>query len=206
MRTATSIVCDGGRPILTWGVPLALLLVVFVGAPATLVAQEAHAAPEQEHAEQAGEAHEATEEHGEEHAEEHGEHFHKNHIALFVGSTEAEEHHGEKGDRDFTLGVDYERRLSSLFGIGGMFDWVVEGRREFLVGPIGFIHPYKGLKFYAAPCYQHIREGDKDDFVFRIGGTWDFEVGKYSVGPHLIYDFASEQDFFVFGVGIGRGF
>lgn len=199
MRSAANMGGDGVRPIPSWVVPLALALMVVVGAPATLDAQETHAEP-------AGEAHQAAEEHGEEHGQEHGEHFHANHLALFIGSTEAEEHHGEKGDRDFTLGVDYERRLSSLFGIGGMFDWVVEGRREWLLGPIGFLHPYKGLKFFAAPCYQHIREGEEDEFVFRIGAGWDFEIGKYALTPELIYDFASEQNFFVFGVAIGRGF
>ena len=104
-------------------VTLVLLMLVLVGATATLDAQEIHGEPDQEHAEMAGEAPETAEEH----AEEHGEHFHKNHLALFIGSTEAEEHHGEKGDPDFTLGVDYERRLSPLFGVGGMFDWVPEG-------------------------------------------------------------------------------
>jgi len=178
-----------------WVATLALALLGIVGAPATLDAQETHGEP-------AGEALEASEEH----AEEHGEHFHANHLSLFIGATEAEEHHGEKGDPDFTLGVDYERRLSQLWGVGGMIDWVVEGRREWLIGPIGFVHPYKGLKFFAAPCYQHIREGAKDEFVFRLGAAWDFEVGKYSIAPNVIYDFADEHDFLVLGVTIGRGF
>ena len=67
------------------------------------------------------------------------EHHHKNHIALFIGSTEGEAEEGEKEDRDFTLGVDYERRLTELIGIGGLYDWVAEGRREFLIGmPVFF--------------------------------------------------------------------
>jgi hypothetical protein len=180
-------------------VMLVLVMVVIAGSSATLDAQETHGEP-------AGEDHDATEEHGEQHGEHHGEHFHKNHLAVFVGSTEAEEHHGEKGDPDFTLGVDYERRLSPLFGVGGMFDWVVEGRREWLIGPIGFLHPYKGLKFFAAPCYQHIREGEEDNFVVRLGAAWDFEIGKYSIAPNVIYEFAGEHDFLVLGLTIGRGF
>ena len=183
-------------------VALLFVMVAFVGAPATLDAQETHGESEQERAEQTGESHEAIEEYG----EEHGKHLHKHHLAVFVGSTEAEEHHGEKGDPDFTLGVDYEHRLSSLFGVGGMFDWVVEGRREFLLGPIGFLHPYKGLKLFAAPCYQRIREGEEGNFVFRVGAAWDFEIGKYSLAPNVIYDFAGEHGFLVLGVTLGRGF
>jgi len=183
------------RPIV---VALMLVTAMVAGLPATIDAQETNREPGQEHAEPAGNAHEA--------AEEPGEHFHKNHLALFFGATEAEEHHGEKGDPDFTVGVDFERRLSPLFGVGGLFDWVVEGRREFLIGPIGFLHPSKGLKLFAAPCYQHIREGDEDNFVLRVGAAWDFEIGKYSLAPNVIYDFAGEHDFLVLGVTIGRGF
>jgi hypothetical protein len=180
-------------------VTLVLVMVVIAGSSATLDAQETHGEP-------AGVARDATEEHGEESGEEHGEHLHKHHLAVFVGSTEAEEHHGEKGDPDFTVGVDYERRLSPTFGVGGMFDWVVEGRREWLIGPMGFLHPYKGLKLFAAPCYQHIREGEEDNVVIRLGASWDFEVGKYSIAPSVIYDFADEHNFLVLGVTVGRGF
>jgi hypothetical protein len=141
-----------------------------------------------------------------EHAEEHEEHYHENHMALFVGSTEAEEHHGEKGDPDFTIGLDYERRLNKLFGLGAFAEWVAEGNREYLLGPMVFLHPYKGAKLYAAPCYQHIQESGTDNFVFRVGASWDFEFGEYSVGPNVIYDFADEQDLLVLGVGFGVGF
>lgn len=190
------------RRLVILATAIALVMVVFVATPVSLAAHETQA---QERAETA-ESHGATEEYAEEHGEEHGEHFHKNHLAVFIGATEAEEHHGEKGDPDFTLGVDYERRLSPLFGVGGMFDWVAEGNREFLVGPIGFLHPFGGLKLFAAPCYQHVRESGEDNFVFRTGVAWDFEIGKYSIAPNVIYDFADEQDFLVLGVTIGRGF
>jgi len=183
------------RNAANWLGAVALVTVVTAGTTPSLAAQGTH---EQERSE-TGESHEEA-------IEEHGEHLHKNHLALFIGATEAEEHHGEKGDPDFTLGVDYERRLSPLFGVGGMVDWVVEGRREFLLGPIGFLHPYKGLKLFAAPCYQRIREGEEDNFVFRVGAAWDFEIGKYSLAPNVIYDFAGEHNFLVLGVTIGKGF
>lgn len=193
----------------SWLGSLSVALVITLASPVKVLAQEhepQEAATEQH--EVSGEQHESAEGHGE-------EHLHKHHFAVFVGSTEPESHHGDghgesegggSDDRDFTLGFDYERRLSKLWGFGGMFDWVVEGRREYLIGPIGFLHAWRGLRLYAAPCYQHIREGDDDNFVFRVGGTWDFEVGKYTIGPHIIYDFADGQDFLVFGVGFGWGF
>ncbi len=158
------------------------------------------------------------EEHGEEH------HLHKHHIGVFLGATEGIEEHGEehggdgnvdphsegssdgKDDPGFTIGFDYERRFTQLFGFGGMIDWVVEGNREWLIGPIAFLHPVGGAKLYAAPCFERVTDTSTNEFVFRVGASWDFEVGKYSVGPHLIYDFSDEHDLWVVGIGIGRGF
>ena len=186
-----------------WQAIITLSLLVAVSNPGVGFPQETeHHEPAAEH-EATGEKHEAEAASGESHGE---GHLHKHHVALFVGSTEAEEHHGEKGDPDFTLGFDYERRLSRLFGIGGRLDWVAEGRREVLIGPIGFLHASKGLRLYAAPCYQREREGCQDNFVLRVGGTWDFHIGRYVIGPHVIYDFGEEHNFLVLGVGFGRGF
>jgi len=201
LKIVRSAARRGAWPAARWLGAVALFSIATVAAPEQLVAQETQEAPEQEHHEQAGEHHEAAEGHGE-------EHFHKNHVALFVGSTEAEEHHGEKEDRDFTLGIDYERWLNKWFGAGAMLDFVVEGRREYLVGPLFILHAGKGAKFFAAPCYQSVRESGEDNFVFRTGFGWDFFVGKgkYSVFPSVYYDFAEGQDFFVFGVGFGMGF
>lgn len=153
------------------------------------------------------EAHESSDEH-EGATEEHGEsHHHKNHFAVFVGTTEAEEHHGEKADPDFTFGVDYERRINDWFGAGALLDIVIEGKREFLVGPLFILHAGKSAKFFAAPCYQKVSETGHYGLVFRTGFSWDFHLGrKYTIFPAVYYDFAEEQNFLVLGVGFGLGF
>jgi opacity protein-like surface antigen len=180
-------------------IALASLLAMGLGGVA-FAAQ--HSQPEEEPAQQ---AHGQLGEQGE--VEGHGgEHHHKNHVAFFLGSTEAEEHHGEQGDRDFTIGVDYERRLSRVLGVGGLLDWVVEGRREFLLGVPVFLHAGKHAKFQLAPCYQRIRETSDDEFVFRTGFMWDFYVGSLSLAPTVFYDFTDGQDFLVVGLSIGTGF
>jgi hypothetical protein len=183
------------RSAACWLGVLALSMLMSAVAPAPIVAEE------QGTQESTSEHEGAAEEHGE-------EHFHKNHVAVFVGSTEAEEHHGEKADPDFTVGFDYERRFNKWFGAGAMLDFVVEGWREYLAGPLFILHAGKGAKLFAAPCYQSVREGGEDNFVFRSGFGWDFFFGKgkYSVFPSVYYDFAEGQDFLVLGVGFGMGF
>ena len=230
MKPTESGLRRGLQPMGSWLGVFVVALIIGVSSPALIFAeeQEAHEATGEQH-EAAGEQHEGVEEHGEVHGEAHGEehHFHKNHFGVFVGSTEGVEQHGEehgdtghgdghgevtsegssggKDDPDFTIGLDYERRLTKLIGIGGMVDFVVEGRREYLLGPIGFLHPFKSSKFFAAPLAERVRETGDWEFVFRVGGLWEFHVGKFSVAPFT----GSEGDVAalhcILGVAFGRG-
>ena len=81
-------------------------------------------------------------------------------------------------------------------------------RSEYLVGPLFILHAGGHARFFAAPCYQAVRESGEDDFVFRTGFAWDFFLGngKYTIFPSIYCDFAEGQDFLVIGVGFGMGF
>ncbi len=69
-----------------------------------------------------------------------GHYFHKNHVSMFLGSTQSEKHHGERDDPGFSIGLDYERRLNQAVGVGLLVDWVAEGSREYLIGVPLFLH------------------------------------------------------------------
>ena len=174
-----------------------LLCLIVVPGPAAAQHEEG-----EEHA--ASEENEAIGEHGEE-GEHDGHEFHRNHVVLFLGFTEGEEHHGEKGNPDFTIGFDYERRLSKRFGFGGMVDWVVEGNREWLVGVPAFIHIAKNGKFTLSPAVHRVRETEETEFLFRFGFNWNFKVGKFTLAPFIAYDVTEGQDFTILGAAIGKG-
>ncbi len=212
------------RPAAIWLGILAVAMIL-MASPAWVGAQEhgQHEATGEQH-EETGEEHAADEEHGEAHGEEH--HFHKHHFAAILSLTEAVEEHGGdhgdghgdphsegssggKDDPDTTIGFDYERRFTRLFGFGGMVDWVAEGRREFLFGPIAFLHPFASSKFWLAPLAERVRETGDWDLVWRIGAGWDFAVGKsgkYSIAPNASYDITGEHELWVVGVAFGIGF
>lgn len=226
---STFIGWSGGWRFSSWLGVAVMLAAVLLASPVALVAEE-HGTSEGQH-EATGESHEASgeedaasEEHGEAHGEEH--HLHKHHFAVILSSTEAVEEHGDthngdghgephsegsssgKDDPDFTVGFDYERRLTQLFGVGGMIDWVVEGRREFLLGPIAFLHPFAGSKFWLAPLAERVRETGDWDLVWRIGAGWDFPIGKsgkYTISPNVSYDITDEHELWVLGVAFGIG-
>jgi hypothetical protein len=198
-----------------WLAIVVAALAILVVAPLQLSAQE------HESGEPVGEHEGTTEEHREAHEE--GRHLHKHHLAVIISATEAVEEHGDehdgnghsegssdsKDDPDFTIGFDYERRFTQLFGFGGMIDWIAEGRREFLFGPIGVLHPFKGSKFWVAPLAERVRETGDWGLVVRVGTGWDIPIGKsgkYSIAPNINYDISDEHQLWVVGVAIGKGF
>ena len=140
----------------------------------------------------------AEEDHGKSH------HFHKNHFALFLGTTQPADHSGI-ADAAFTVGIDYERRLNRRIGVGFLADVVTGGNREFLVGLPMFLHVGKRAKFQLAPGWHKVAEGQEKGLVWRTGFLWDFEVGKNTVSPSIYYDITEHDNLFVVGVGIGKG-
>ena len=71
----------------------------------------------------------------EEHAEAH--HFHQNHLGLtFSGTTSLEEGRGTH----FTIGADYERRLSEVWGVGVIGELIFAHNTEYLFAlPVFFM-------------------------------------------------------------------
>jgi len=150
--------------------------------------------------------------------EEHGHkgkgHTHRHHVALFLGGAhgETEIEQGEHGESNhstksadaFTVGLDYEYRLSSVFGIGGLVEYA--GGDLEATGVLGalFIHPVGGLKFILAPGVEH--EGGHNKFLFRTGVYYDFFFGKFSVSPNFNVDFVDGDENLVYGVSFGYGF
>jgi len=132
---------------------------------------------------------------------------HRNHLSAFVGGTEAEDTNtAEKANPEFTLGIDYERRLNRLLGAGGLLEWVAAGERETLLGASLYIHAGRHAKFLVAPCIQGEREHGHSEFVGRFGFAYDFEVRRLTIAPALNIDFAESHEFLVLGVNVGWGF
>jgi hypothetical protein len=70
--------------------------------------------------------------------------FHKNHLSLFTGVT-TESNDGSTSTA-FSLGLDYERRLNHLVGLGLGGELVLGGdEREALLGLLLSLHPASGL-------------------------------------------------------------
>jgi hypothetical protein len=150
---------------------------------------------------------------------------HANELGAFFGGT------SESDDTHFTIGLEYERRLSERLAlivvaehVNGIDAWV-------FLAPLAF-RPFRQLPLtlYAGPgvetkvpepeaedagstddAHETSGEGERETLlVLRAGVGWPFELGRLSVHPQLEVDFAREHDAWktalVFGVAVGFGF
>ncbi len=58
---------------------------------------------------------------------------------------------------------------------------------------------------FPAAVWSAEDSGD-EEFVFRAGFSWDFELKNVVLAPAIFYDFTEGQDFLVLGLNIGNGF
>ena len=142
----------------------------------------------------------ASAEHEGEHAGHGGEHaFHSNVVAAFVGVTSE-----DRREEAFTLGLEYERRFTPVFGLGVVAERAF-GDLDFWVFAVPFAWHNGPWKLYVAPGVE-----DSDDhgseFLFRVGVEYGFEVGNFEVAPQLDIDFVDGEEVLVLGVTIGKGF
>ena len=141
------------------------------------------------------------------------EEYRKNDLGVFTGETAGNDESG------FSIGGDYERRLSFRFGIGADGEWTGGTVREavFLV-PV-YLHITKGLRFGVGPGFAHKYEsageeahgggeaepgghgeGSGTHFLTRLTASYSFEVkSRYSISPSFSVDFTNGHDFTFLG-------
>ncbi len=124
--------------------------------------------------------------------------YEKNMLNVLVGVT-------DEGRRDngATLGLEYERRLSKLFGVGVVAEHVF-GDLDFSVYAVPLFFHTGRWKFVVAPG---IETGDLGtEFLVRVGGDYAFEAGDWEIAPGLDVDFVDGDQVLVIGLSIGKGF
>jgi hypothetical protein len=122
-------------------------------------------------------------------------------IELFIGNTH------DDGEDGFSVGLSYEYRLNQLFGIGGEVEYAGGDFKEWaLMVPI-FLHPYKGWRFLVAPGVSIPDNDDDDEFLFRVGAAYEFEIGeKWAITPEFNVDFVDNSEELIYGLNFGYKF
>lgn len=125
----------------------------------------------------------------------HGQNEPHSTLGVFVGDTTESRRDG------FTLGLEYEYRASSRWGIGftaehagGDFDTNV------FVLPVAL---HEGpWKFYLGPGIESGDEGEEP--LFRVGAEYGLHFGEYEISPQVDLDFVDGERLFVFGIVFAR--
>lgn len=123
----------------------------------------------------------------------------RNRVELFLGNTH------EEGENSFSTGLSYEYRFHEFLGVGGLVEFAGMNAREWVFAIPLSIHPYKGLCFTLAPGLELPKE-DKNEFLFRVGVAYEFEIGRWSITPEFNVDFVGGEEALVYGLSFGYGF
>jgi hypothetical protein len=133
----------------------------------------------------------------------HEGHHHLNVVELFVGNTQEDAHHGS--ENGFTVRLTYERRLSSLWGVGGSYEYAAGDFDKWSIAVPLFIHPYKGWRFELAPGLEHKK--NEDEFLLRIGAAYEFMLSnRWMLIPEIAVDVVDGEEAIVYGLALGFGF
>jgi len=124
---------------------------------------------------------------------------HHNVISVFVGNSHSGSENGA------TIGLGYERRLSSLVGVGAFLE---RAGGDFGVVAIGVpvtLHPYAGWAFKLAPGVE-FDDGSRS-LLLRAGVSYEFEiVPRWSVAPEFNADLVDGDRELVYGVSVAYEF
>jgi hypothetical protein len=123
-------------------------------------------------------------------------------VAVFLGGAVRDEHETESG---FAGGVDYEYRFARLVGAGLLVEAATGDLREVLVAVPVFLHPWRGLRFVAAPGAEIPGDGEAE-FAMRLGVGYQVPVGRFTIGPEFNADLIDGTPTYVVGMGFGVGF
>jgi hypothetical protein len=134
--------------------------------------------------------HGSTEEH-------HGSAHAANEIALFVGITH------ERRENAFALGLEYERRISRILGIGIGVEQTF-GDLDFWVYTVPFTFHAERWKFVVAPGIEKSRGGSENLGRFALG--YELDRPDLNVIPTFTIDFVDGEAVYIIGVSLGRGF
>ena len=129
--------------------------------------------------------------------------FHKHHVGVFASGATTNLH---EDHTSFTLGADYEYRISPRVGIGVLGDVVFAPHRETILAGALVTHPAGGLKVLFAPGVIFIDGSSENHFVARFGFGYDFHVARASLAPTFNLDVIEGHVSLVYGVTLGFGF
>ena len=121
-------------------------------------------------------------------------------VSVFIGNTQRGSSNGA------SLGLEYERRLSTLIGLGAFAEYAGGDIDAVRIGVPVFFHPHAGWVFKLAPGTE-IEHADAQ-FMMRAGVENEFEVAsRWILIPQINADFIDRRGtMLIYGLSVSRQF
>ena len=127
---------------------------------------------------------------------------HPHHLAVVGGYATK-----SSGKEAAFVGIEYEYRLSDLWGIGGYAETTWGDFDLEALGLIATLHPGGGWKVLGGLGIERKLGTKKDKLLGRLGVGYDFHVGSFSIGPLIAVDFIEDfSEVYYLGLAAGVGF
>ena len=118
----------------------------------------------------------------------------RNELGPYLGFASA------SGDHGLSVGLDYERRLTRLFGVGVVLEYTDGDFRDGLAAISFDWHVWKELKIFAAPGIEVEREDGSSGALLRLGVDYGFPIApRLEIVPAAAIDFSDENTTVVLG-------
>lgn len=112
--------------------------------------------------------------------------YKKNAVGVFGGFTSV------TGHTDYTVGLEYERRLVKEFGVGVLWEHTPDGHGGdgvSLYMALAHLHPWKELRLSLGFGSEDVHSpGASSHDVWRAGVAYDFHIGKFGIAPTFNLD------------------
>ena len=123
------------------------------------------------------------------------------HLGLFVGILDDEE-------SDTVLGIEYEYKIDSRWGVGAVFEKANEGHNgDGITSKIlaGYFHPSGGWRLGVGYGNEKVG-GRASEELFRYGVAYEFHLGGIGIEPSFNIDTIDGHSVNVYGVAFVWGF
>jgi len=129
------------------------------------------------------------------------------HLALFLGA--GKEEVGDHRESAEAVGIIYEYRFPSRWGVGAALERLEVGAHANTVAVVAAgYHFSSGLRLFAGPGHVFASDSGEDRWLFRAGIGYEIHIGeRWTIAPEVFTDLLeSGGDTWIAGLALGLGF
>jgi len=110
----------------------------------------------------------------------------------------------EEEDDAFSIGLDYEYRVSDFLGIGAVAEYAFQDIDATTIFAAADLHLTQQFIMQVGPGFEFV--DGRTEPMFRAGLLYEIESRGFTISPQIHYDWNSGKDSLVIGAAFGVAF